>query len=347
MNQQSIEQIIESERRLRLILENTTEGWWEWNVATNDTYLSPRWFKMLGYDPTTYSSSFDLWKSLLHEEDRDKAISLLYTHLEKDDKWELPFRMRTNVGDYIWISSRSRVVERDEHGNALKVVGFHLDITKEKQLEEAKKEQEIKEELIAGIIRVSHSSFKVYDFTSKKFVYTAGGIYKQLGYTQQEFQALCQNFIENLVHPQDVILFKDYIDGLKNDTGKAVHEVVFRVKAKMGTYHWIASRDTIFRRDGQHRPSQIIGSVIDISARKDLEEKLEGHISYLEKLSYQNSHELRGPLATLLGLLNLIETNAEVLDNDKTLEYLRRSALQLDEVIHRFNQEIGKYSQNS
>ena len=37
--------------RLKLILESMIEGWWEWNVTTNNTFHSPGWYKMLGIEP--------------------------------------------------------------------------------------------------------------------------------------------------------------------------------------------------------------------------------------------------------------------------------------------------------
>ncbi len=41
------EALRESEERLDLVLRGSNDGFWDWNVATGDLYLAPRWLEML------------------------------------------------------------------------------------------------------------------------------------------------------------------------------------------------------------------------------------------------------------------------------------------------------------
>ncbi len=346
MNENLILEKVKAEKeRLELILASTSEGWWEWDLVSNETYHSPHWYIMLGFSADEFASSVEMWLSLVHPDDRDRAFEQQNSHMQKDNTWEIEFRMKTRDRGFIWVLSRGKVVSRNENGNPLKVVGIHLDIHEKVIYKKLKEEKEVQEELMQGIVRVSHSSFKIYDFVSQKFLYTAGNIYAQLGYDQEEFMRLSLNFVDNLVHSNDQSLFRKYVEEIKQTNTNSPGQLVFRMKAKSGAFHWITTQDAVFRRDKDGKPLQIIGSAIDITARRSLEEKMEKHLRYLEDLSYKNSHELRGPVATLLGLTHLLlqETGEESVVG-KMVAYLQRTVQKLDLVIGDLNREIDDQS---
>jgi len=50
--------------------------------------------------------------------------------------YEIEFRLRTKNGEYIWIYSRGKALQRDRSGRALRMVGAHTDISRQKNVEE-------------------------------------------------------------------------------------------------------------------------------------------------------------------------------------------------------------------
>ncbi len=332
--------IVAEYNRLKLILESTSEGWWEWDIVANTTYHSDQWYMMLGYAPTEFSSSLEMWLTLIHPNDKEGTFNAQLEYMKYDKKWELIFRMKSKENGYKWILSRGKVVKRDALGNAIKAVGIHIDITEKKQLTELEEKYQRKEELLNGFIKVAHSSFKIYDFIESKFIYNSGAILKNLGYTKQFIEELGKNFVLQLIHPEDQKSFHDYINLLRASPHKKNYKIVFRVKAKSGEYRWLSSQDSILRRDEKGKSTQIVGSIIDITQQKNLETQIEEHITYLEGLSYINSHEVRGPVATLLGLINLIKAENHDIPADVLVNYLERSVLKLDEIIKSLNTEI-------
>jgi len=127
-----------SERELKRTLDATTDGIWSWNFKTGQLFFSPRYYTMLGYAPGEFPAGYDAWVDLIHPDDREKALAVARNYLKtKPEIYENEFRLKTKSGEYRWIRTRAKVVERDENGNAVNMIGNHDDITDRKIAEEA------------------------------------------------------------------------------------------------------------------------------------------------------------------------------------------------------------------
>jgi PAS domain S-box-containing protein len=142
--QQQIEAALrQSEERLHLALEASGDGIWDWNIATGEVYFSPQWLTMLAYQPEEIPGHIDIWKQLLHPEDRPWVTEMLEAHL--DDPcipYRLDYRMLTQTGHWKWITSYGKVVATDAAGKPLRMIGTHRDISYRKLTEQALEESE-------------------------------------------------------------------------------------------------------------------------------------------------------------------------------------------------------------
>jgi hypothetical protein len=78
--------------------------------------------------------------------------------------------------------------------------------------------------------------------------------------------------------------------------------------------------------------------VEDITNLVELQGQLEEKVEQLEAVSFKNSHLLRGPVASIIGLVDLIEDHGIAGDhNRKILSYLKDTISKLDMVIHEIN----------
>lgn len=129
-----------SEERLKMVLEGSEQGFWDWNIKTGNVKRNDRWAQMLGYASITeFEDNTDSWTNSIHPDDRDAAWTSINDHLEGRTAFhKMEYRMLTKDGDYRWILDHAKIVQRDEEGRPLRMSGTHLDITERKQMETEK-----------------------------------------------------------------------------------------------------------------------------------------------------------------------------------------------------------------
>lgn len=129
-------------RRLETALDIANEGVWDWNVQTGEVYLNSTWFTMLGYEPDDFPQELDTWQNLVHPDDILTAKECQLSNCNEAYPLKTSFRMRTKSGEYKWINSRCRVVEKDSSGGTVRLIGVHEEFTERKEAEDALKESE-------------------------------------------------------------------------------------------------------------------------------------------------------------------------------------------------------------
>ncbi|GGO81496.1 diguanylate cyclase [Marinobacterium nitratireducens] len=122
---------------LNQLLDLISEGSWDWDGHTGKVRRSPGWYRMLGYQPGAFREDVFTWENLIHPDD----YSAVMQHIDAFIKGERPdyrieYRCRRATGDFIWILDRARIVEHDPDGRAARIIGVHLDIQREKQLQQ-------------------------------------------------------------------------------------------------------------------------------------------------------------------------------------------------------------------
>ena len=125
------------ERRWRFALESAGDGVWDINRLTGEMFFSPRWSRMLGYEPREIEDPKSFFTESLHPDDRDRVMRRVNDFLQGEiDGLLLEFRMLHRQGHYIWILSRGRMMEWEGSGEPTRLMGTHTDITRPKQMEQ-------------------------------------------------------------------------------------------------------------------------------------------------------------------------------------------------------------------
>ena len=126
-----------SEERLDLAMAVKNEGYWDWDLVTDETFFDDRYYTMAGYAPKEFPQTFSAWAERVHPDDLPSAESSIQTYLAgKSERFDVEFRFKHKNGSWIWIRGQGKIVERDATGLPLRMIGTHTDITERKLSEQ-------------------------------------------------------------------------------------------------------------------------------------------------------------------------------------------------------------------
>ncbi len=136
------EELRQSEQLLRLAMEASSAGAWNWNARTNESNWDDRYHEMYGFapdEPRTYEG----WLGRVHPDDRPRVVARLEAVLRTpgDDEWNIEFRAVSPRRGVMWMHGLGRAW-RDRDGQVLSLSGINLDITARKRAEGELRESE-------------------------------------------------------------------------------------------------------------------------------------------------------------------------------------------------------------
>ena len=141
--QRAEEELRESEERYALAVRGANDGLWDWDLATDKIYYSPRWKAILGYGEGELSCEPSEWLDRVHPDDRNRLRSDLEDLIGPNGSPRTPFarhwqnehRIRHKDGTFRWVLSRGIAVGKGT-GKATRTAGSLTDISARKNAEE-------------------------------------------------------------------------------------------------------------------------------------------------------------------------------------------------------------------
>ncbi|MBI5031223.1 MAG: PAS domain S-box protein [Chloroflexi bacterium] len=170
----------EREERLELVMRGTNDGIWDWNLLTNQIYLSPRWKNMLGYADDDMIG-FDDWRDLIHPDDMEHAFAKIQSQ-DADPFYQMELRLRHKDGSYRCILARG-IALRDAQGKPYRVAGSHTDITERKQADEAIRQSEKR---FAQVFHASPIPITITALEDGRYIEVNNAWLKLFGYERDE-----------------------------------------------------------------------------------------------------------------------------------------------------------------
>ncbi|MEJ2715895.1 MAG: PAS domain S-box protein, partial [Deltaproteobacteria bacterium] len=155
-----------------------------------------QWAEMHGYSIDELEPHISTWGKLVHPEDQSQILEAFNAHLENRARmYETVQRHRCKSGEWIWVQSRGKVVERDENGRPTRRAGTTLNVTRRKQAEERLQQSEEQYRLVVENAR--EIIFVVQD-RKIRFINRSG--FEQLKYSEQEILSMSSL---DLILPED------------------------------------------------------------------------------------------------------------------------------------------------
>ncbi|MEN8304532.1 MAG: diguanylate cyclase, partial [Campylobacterota bacterium] len=281
--------------RMELALTGSNTSILDWNLTNNEFYLSPSWKEMLGYTNDELPNIILTWRKRVHRDDRKNLFSSLReTKKEKISFFENSHRLQHKDGHWVWILGRAQLLY-DKDGTAVRMVGTHADITKEKELQ-------LKYSQKAQMIEQIHDSVISTDLdgvvTSCNY-----GTELLLGYESDE---LVGKHITTLYLKEDFEILGENIEILKKN---GEHHITVRlVKKSQEVIDADLSLSLI--KDEKGNVVELVGYAQDITKRKRAEAEL---VRQKDILEHQAHHD------ALTGLAN------RILFNDRLEQSLKKA----------------------
>jgi PAS domain S-box-containing protein len=150
----------ENEERLRLAAGAANIGFFERNMLSGKEHYSPEWKKQIGFEDNELSDDIQEWQSRIHPDDLAGVLARVDACIERiTPDYESEYRLRCKDGTYRWIMARGRL-QFDPYGKVVRLLGCHIDVTHQKQIEE---KNSASERQFRGLAESSQDSIMLYD----------------------------------------------------------------------------------------------------------------------------------------------------------------------------------------
>ena len=248
--------------QFELAVAGTNDGIWDWNILTNELFLSKRWKEMLGYEDREIKNEFDSFLSLIYEEDVPRVNEYVQRYLKGEiEQYALEFRMKHKNGSLVWVLAKGEAL-KDENGKPYRMAGSHSDITERKAAEEK----------LNGLISNTPAVIFAYQFVGNKMeiTYVNENVHNVLGFKPTDFIGH-EEFQQSCIHPDDrQYMFDELMKLVQGET--ELVKVTYRFKDKKGNYHWLSDTHKVISRSKEK--VECVGSWWDITEKKVAEDKL-------------------------------------------------------------------------
>jgi PAS domain S-box-containing protein len=134
LHKQAEEALKQSSTRLTLATRAGGVGVWDWDLVNNILLWDDQMFAQYGVDKDTFSGTFDAWKSGLLPDEQETATSEIQKAINGEKEFNTEFRVVWPDGSIHNIKALA-VVQRDDSGKPLRMVGTNWDITEQKNTE--------------------------------------------------------------------------------------------------------------------------------------------------------------------------------------------------------------------
>lgn len=269
-----------SEERYRTLVETTCVVTWFCPATGLQVTPQPLWMAFTGQTAEEMLGAG--WSKAIHPDDVAAAAERWQSAVERGETFSNLHRIRRYDGAWRWMNVRA-VPIRNKQGHILEWMGMGQDFTVQKQAEMALAESEERLELA-----LEGSGQVLWDWNISERKITIGSRwFELLGYTNQELGDDEDNWM-GLINPKHLERVKQNISAhLQGET--ASFESEHQLRHKNGHWVTVEAKGKVTYRDKNNAPLRMVGTILDISQRKRLNEKGIDLLKQIESLIRESS----------------------------------------------------------
>ncbi len=232
------------------------------------SYLSPQVEAMHGVTVEEWLATPDLFRNLIHEDDRERVLALKQAAYEAGEALRIEYRMYKMDGSVIWVEDQSVHIEAPDGEPAFRQ-GFAIDITERKQADHDLRAVEGRYRTLVEHLPLAVYVDRLDDESS--CIYVSPQIEAMVGYPAEEWVRNPSLFVE-LLHPDD----RERVlaaHARTHETGEPLR-LDYRLCTRDGDLVWVRDEAVVISDGGEGEPA-LQGYLLDVTARKDAEQELQ------------------------------------------------------------------------
>lgn len=275
----------EARERYRRLVEDLPAVVYLWQVHDLETgsqiYTSPRIEKLLGYSAEEWNSS-DIWIERLHPHDRERVLAASERSETTGEPFSEEYRVFAKDGRLVVVFDHATLLSRDDQGRPQLFQGVLMDMTERHRAEElaARAEQRYRELAERGPV-----VFFVFESNPDleppfRLLYMSPQIQDILGYPAARFRANALDWLD-LVHPDDHLMVEESVRRISEGQP---WDLDYRMISEDGRVVWMHLEGRTVERDDEGRPHRLQGIMMDVTERKEKEERVTEEASQLRSL---------------------------------------------------------------
>lgn len=309
--------------RYDMIAKATKDVAYDWDFETGKLNWNSATLTSMRYQNHEVEETIDWWEERLHPDDKSSIVQeLRQTINEGKESWDSKYRFLCGDRKYRYFHERGYVLY-NENREPVRMIGVIQDIHNQK---EARKE-------ITKLSLVAQKTQNSVIITNKEGLieWVNEGFTRQTGYQLEEVTGKKPgSFL------QGPLTDKETVQTISNKLQKQEKFTAELINYRNdGSSYWVRMFiSPIFNEEEQL--VQYIAIETDITERKQFIAKLERQNKQLREVAWISSHEIRRPVASILGLLSLYDRSRPAAPfNQEIIHHLDTATKELDGVIHR------------
>jgi PAS domain S-box-containing protein len=330
----------QSEEQYREVVETQTELVCRYLPDTTLTFVNEAYCRFFGRRREELVGQKFL--ELIPESSRRAALEHVSSLIKNPRTYEYQHEVSMPDGTTRWQQWVDHAIVGPD-GRVTEFQGIGRDITDRKAAEELLRQSDERFQLV---LRSTNAVIYDWDMVTDTLWWSPNGL-KLFGYEPRD--RLDNGWWVDLLHPEDrepvTSRFRSVTDG------GALWEAEYRLRRADGSYAWVHERGYILREQDR-RPLRMIGTLMDITDHKRVEEINEelvhaSRLAVLGELSASIAHEINQPLGAILSNADsaemLLAANPPQLDELKqVIDDIRKDDIRAGEVIRRMRSLLRK-----
>lgn len=327
----------ETAERLKIATQTAIIGIWEYNLKENDLIWDDNMYLLYGINKNNFLGVYDTWESVLHPDDKKASADGIEQAVKGIKDFNTEFRIIWPDGTIRFIKAIAKT-ERNELGEATKMIGANWDIT---ELKSTQLKLERNKESFLNTFSKSAIGMALVGLDGN-WIQVNQGICKSLGYTEEE---LFKTSFRDLTHPDDLepglSLMKETRTGKRDG-----YQLEKRYYHKDGSVVYAILTVTVVK-DIYGKILHFIAQILDITDRINSEKKLKKLLTVTEtqnkrllNFAHIVSHNLRSHSTNMSMLAKFLTEEKDPEEQKNIHNMLLDATNSLSETIQHLNEVV-------